>query len=126
MKFNTELYKSEYKENELLISLFCDGLPKISAEENPGLEEPLELAELHAALQGMEGGKAPGIDGLPVDFSRAFWEELGEDVLAVLNESFKEMTAVKLQESCDYSVAEKRRSAGHQELASGFSPLQGL
>lgn len=47
------------------------------------LEEPLALQELFTALQSMEGGKAPGID--------EFWRDLGEDLLTVFNESFKDM-----------------------------------
>lgn len=35
----------------------------------------------------MESGKAPGIDGLPVDFLKAFWSELGVDLLEVFNNS---------------------------------------
>ncbi len=38
----------------------------------------------------MEGGKSPGIDGLPVEFFKEFWSELGEDLLSVLNESLTE------------------------------------
>ncbi|KAL7824332.1 hypothetical protein AOLI_G00329740 [Acnodon oligacanthus] len=38
----------------------------------------------------MEGGTAPGIDGLPVEFYKAFWAELGADWLAVLNEALVE------------------------------------
>lgn len=32
-------------------------------------------------------GKAPGIDGLPVDFYKSLWSEIGEDLLEVLNDS---------------------------------------
>ncbi len=45
------------------------------------------MEELCKALQGMELGKAPGIDGLPVDFYKSFWSEIGEDLLEVLNDS---------------------------------------
>ncbi|KAL7890939.1 hypothetical protein AOLI_G00004150 [Acnodon oligacanthus] len=38
----------------------------------------------------MEGGTAPGIDGLPVEFYKVFWAELGADWLAVLNEALVE------------------------------------
>ncbi len=38
----------------------------------------------------MESGKAPGINGLPVDFYKSFWSELKEDLLEVLNESLAE------------------------------------
>ncbi|CAM4618622.1 unnamed protein product [Leuciscus chuanchicus] len=35
----------------------------------------------------MENGKAPGIDGIPVEFYKAFWPLIGEDLLAVLSDS---------------------------------------
>jgi hypothetical protein len=33
-------------------------------------------------------GKAPGIDGFPVEFYRTFWHCLAEDFQAVANEDF--------------------------------------
>lgn len=35
----------------------------------------------------MEGGKVPGIDGLPVEFYKTFWTEVSPDLLQVINES---------------------------------------
>ena len=35
-------------------------------------------------------GKAPGIDGLPIDFYKVFWSCVGKDLLAVLRESLGE------------------------------------
>uniref|UniRef100_A0A8C5E548 Reverse transcriptase domain-containing protein n=1 Tax=Gouania willdenowi TaxID=441366 RepID=A0A8C5E548_GOUWI len=37
----------------------------------------------------MQSGKAPGIDGLPVDFYKAFWPEMGRDLLRVLRDSLR-------------------------------------
>ena len=39
--------------------------------------------ELTFALEVMKNGRAPGIDGIPVEFFKAFWSLLGEDLLAV-------------------------------------------
>ncbi|KAL0148240.1 hypothetical protein M9458_056472, partial [Cirrhinus mrigala] len=37
--------------------------------------------DLGLLAASMESGRAPGVDGLPFDFYKAFWLELGEDLL---------------------------------------------
>ncbi|KAK3538866.1 hypothetical protein QTP86_018775, partial [Hemibagrus guttatus] len=64
--------------------------PKVSSEDNAALEGPLVLEELHAALSTMSGGKAPGVDSLPLELYKFLWKELGEDLLEVLEESRRE------------------------------------
>ncbi|KAL7855345.1 hypothetical protein SRHO_G00175350 [Serrasalmus rhombeus] len=66
------------KENGELASSFYTGLLKVSKQLNAELGWPLDEQALHAA---------PGIDGLLVEFCKAFWVELGADWLAVLNET---------------------------------------
>ncbi|KAL7872661.1 hypothetical protein AOLI_G00117320 [Acnodon oligacanthus] len=90
VRFYSELHRSQYKENGELASSFYAGLPKVSEQLNAELERPLDVQKLHAAPQSMEGGTAPGIDGLLVEFYKAFWAELGADWLAVLNETLVE------------------------------------
>ncbi|KAK3530306.1 hypothetical protein QTP86_023918 [Hemibagrus guttatus] len=80
-----------YKE---LLDVFYRGLPKVSPEDNATLEGPLVLEELQATLNSMAGGKSPGIDGLPAEFYKFFWQELREDLLEVLNESCREMSII--------------------------------
>jgi hypothetical protein len=45
-------------------------------EEALELVRPFSLTEIDEALMDMEVGSAPGPDGLPVGFYRAFWPEL--------------------------------------------------
>ncbi|XP_072544863.1 uncharacterized protein [Salminus brasiliensis] len=90
VRFYTELYKSEYKHAAGLDDAFYAGMPKLSRSFSVALERPLGINELYAALQGMKGGTTPGIDGLPVEFYKAFWTELGAELSAVLNESLIE------------------------------------
>lgn len=57
---------------------------------NAEISGTLSLGELHKALQGMEPGQVPGIDGLPIDFYKSFWPVLEHDLVKVLNESLAE------------------------------------
>ncbi|TWW81692.1 Transposon TX1 uncharacterized 149 kDa protein ORF 2 [Takifugu flavidus] len=61
----------------------------VPEEANGQLEHPLSVPELYAALQNMQSLKAPGIDGLGVDFYKAFWSIVGQDLLDVFNESLR-------------------------------------
>ncbi|KAL7853093.1 hypothetical protein SRHO_G00188780 [Serrasalmus rhombeus] len=65
---------------------------RITQQSATLLDAELSLGELHEALQGMENGRAPGIDGLPVEFYKAFWSVLGQDVLEVVPVSVQEGT----------------------------------
>ena len=51
---------------------------------------PLTEDELLAAVRGMARGKAPGLDGLPLEFYLSFWSLLAPDLLTMLNFSFRE------------------------------------
>ncbi|CAM5134109.1 unnamed protein product [Eretmochelys imbricata] len=66
-----------------------DGLPTVSAGDRDRLELPLTLAELSEALRCMPTDKSPGMDGLTVEFYRAFWDVLGPDLVTVWAESLQ-------------------------------------
>ena len=48
-------------------------------------EGHLTAAECVTALQGMARRKAPGLDGLPMEFCLKFWPILGSDLINVVN-----------------------------------------
>lgn len=80
---------------------FVSSLPKVNEDSYAELICPLTIDELFSALQSMKNGKAPGLDGLPVDFYKAYWHLLGEDLLTVLSDS---LDKGKLQLSCRRAV----------------------
>ena len=71
----------------------CDSLlDNISASLSPSeadcCEGLLTPAECKQALLGMAHGKAPGSDGLPMEFFLKFWDVLGLDLVDILNSCY--------------------------------------
>ncbi|KAI3355008.1 hypothetical protein L3Q82_004797 [Scortum barcoo] len=106
-------------------SMFHVGLP-FQVLFQPGEQEwpeeaDLTLDELHVALMSLANGKAPGIDGIPVEFYKAFWPVVGEDMLQVFQESFR---SGFLPQSCRRAVItllpKERRPPGPEELETGL------
>ena len=69
-----------------LLSHISSVLPFDDSEAREGL---LSQGECFAALQGMARGKAPGCDGLPMEFYLKFWDVLGNDLVLVLNSAYR-------------------------------------
>ncbi|KYO21370.1 hypothetical protein Y1Q_0001598 [Alligator mississippiensis] len=76
-------------------------LPHLSTSHVKALEHKLSLAELEAAVGGLTFGRALGLDGLPMEFYKAFWPLLGPSLLHVFCESLANGT---LLTSCHQAV----------------------
>ena len=88
--FYTDLFSSESEENKDMFEYFCRDLPKVPEDFRTEMGAPFVPQELYTALLGMEREKAPGIDGIPAELYKEFWEVLGEDLLTDFNSSFKD------------------------------------
>lgn len=89
VSFYKDLYKSELTEHPDVCDSFYSGLPQMDAEANAKLEAQITMNELYTAMMSLQSGRAPGIDGLPVDFYKSFWSVLGEDLLEVITDSLE-------------------------------------
>lgn len=62
-------------------------LPSITEPQCLELDAPITLEELTQALNEMDSGRAPGIDGLPAEFYVKFWDLLGPELMHVFKSS---------------------------------------
>ena len=92
-------YKKLFKsyDNQLedlnLKHLFCDTeINKLNESQAKSLEGELQLEELNTVLKNMKHNKCPGIDGLPAEFLKVFWNRIKFWVLRALNYSFRSGT----------------------------------
>ncbi|KAJ3585369.1 hypothetical protein NHX12_014090 [Muraenolepis orangiensis] len=120
VSFYSTLYTSEYEEGETLSEGFWNGLPQVSEEANSQLEGPLTIQELQTALQGMQGRRAPGIDGLSVEFYRAYWDVLSNDLLDVFNES---LASGSMPVSCRRAVITLLPKKGNLQDIKNWRPV---
>uniref|UniRef100_A0A8P4KAC5 Reverse transcriptase domain-containing protein n=1 Tax=Dicentrarchus labrax TaxID=13489 RepID=A0A8P4KAC5_DICLA len=120
VEFYASLFESEFKENEELMEEVCGGLPQISREANQQLDSPLTPQELYAALQSMQGRKAPGIDGLTVEFYKAFWDILAHDIIDVFNES---LVSGSLPLSCRRAIITLLPKKGNLQEIRNWRPV---
>jgi hypothetical protein len=58
---------------------------KISLEDNEFLTRPFSLEELDLTMKDMKNNIAPGPDGFSVEFFKAFWPLIRDDVKAMLD-----------------------------------------
>ena len=82
--FYSSLFSAEQCDpnaRDALLSSVSSSLPPDSAASCEGL---LSVEECLVALKGMARGKAPGVDGLPMEFYVTFWDVLGADLVEVL------------------------------------------
>lgn len=87
--FYSALFTAQPTDGASRASLLGNVDSPLSPEEVEVCEGLLTVEECFVALQGMARRKAPGSDGLPMEFYLKFWDLLGEDLVCVLNSCFR-------------------------------------
>ncbi len=81
VRFYSNLYKCEHRDEQVIAQGFYTGLPQVKEESNAVLEVNISPGELYAEQ------KNSWFRCLPVYLYKFFWPVIGEDLLAVLNNS---------------------------------------
>ena len=86
LKGQSAFYKSLYtKDEKIKFEMQIPPEKMISKEEKNELEQKITLEELGLALKQSKNGKAPGLDGIPVEWLKAFYPKIKELLLEVFN-----------------------------------------
>lgn len=86
------LYKSELTGNRKAQNTFLDQLQFRTISEYEKITSPLTAKELCEAIGDINSGKAPGPDGISIEFYKTFKRQLVRPLLDMYEESFMEGT----------------------------------
>ena len=86
--FYSDLFTASPVDSSAQQSLLSNLSAALSQDQADLCEGYLGVEECREALMGMARNKAPGSDGLPMEFYVKFWDVLGSDLVTVLNSCF--------------------------------------
>ena len=64
----------------MLILIFFTGLPSINETDRIYLENIATFNEMPTALSLMKNGKSSGLEGIPFEWYKKFWNIIGHDL----------------------------------------------
>ena len=96
-QFYEDLYSAEQTDPEIAKQIFDNVTKHLSENEREVCEGAITKKELGLALLQMQNGKSPGIDGLPCEFYKTFWQLIGDDFTEVVNQCFEESSLTSSQ-----------------------------
>lgn len=86
--FYSKLYKSEPIQQEKK-AMFLDTFETtLTEQEKIDLDRDISKDEIGQSLKKMKNNKSPGPDGILTEFYKLYWEDLGQDLLEVFENSF--------------------------------------
>ena len=118
--FYKTLYAKDNLDLQIQESLIDDLEFSLTEAERDSCEGEFTKEELFAALGGLQTGKSPGSDGLPTEFYKVFWQDLGDVLVTVLNENFHLGTLTDSQRGGLLRLLYKK---GDKRLAKNWRPI---
>ena len=121
-KFYENLYLSKSKPSDD-IEKYLSGIhfnDALSEDQKLKLDEMPNLKEFENVLSDIKENKTPGLDGLPIEFYKAFWDNIKFLYLDMIRESWdKEILPVTTRTS----VLSTIHKADSRKLLSNYRPL---
>ena len=91
-----DFYKELYTHrdiSEVALGEALEGFPTTFTDDiNKSLAKDITEEELSRAVKSMAKGKAPGHDGVPIEFFQKLWSTLGQDFLLMITKSIENGT----------------------------------
>ena len=85
-KFYKDLYTTDKVNEKIQDNLLKNVKTKLSKEAKNNLESPFTIEEVFKAIQSLQSGKSPGLDGFPIEFYKKYWHLIHDLFLAYVNE----------------------------------------
>ena len=108
---------------DTLLSSIDRQLPLDAQQACEGAAEGITLEELQLALKQSARGKKPGPDGLPYELYSQFWDLLGPELLAVLQESFQHQHAALPASMTRGVITLLYKGKGSRSLLDSYRPI---
>ena len=83
--FYSDIFSASLVDPHIQAELLENLSSPLSGDQSSLCEGHLSMEEVLSSLRGMARPKAPGLDGLPMDFYLKFWSVMGSDLVSVLN-----------------------------------------
>ena len=80
---------NQNEENNIDIFLEDQIITKLSEEQKQSCELTVNNQEIKDAMKHMKNDKTPGIDGIPIDFYKCFWVDLGHFLIRSIQGAFE-------------------------------------
>ena len=90
MRISTNFYKDLYATDNVnekaQEKLLRNVKTKLSKEAKSDLDKPFTAEEVFKAIQKLQSGKSPGLDGFPIEFYKTYWHLIENLFMAYVNE----------------------------------------
>ena len=89
--FYTKLYMNRSPSNLIIDAFFDSTVPEkqLNEELMEKCEGEFTISECQSAINKMKKNKSPGLDGISAEFYHKFWPLIGNLMLDVFNDSYK-------------------------------------